>query len=131
MTTKPLKGGFMRPLSLSLFIRDYLMQHGESWGFDVYQAYKEEAQGIPLARGKGKRKVISASGFRNYMWVMRHLGLIEYVTNPDGTTKTAPAVDKSGAPAPHLADAIYIRIILGREGDSAWTNIWKAYRGVS
>lgn len=126
------KGGFIKPIQLSLFIRDQLVDGTETWGYDLYKMYKETAQAIPTAR-KTKRKVISYNGFQHYLYVLRRLGLIEYVTTPDGEILSDTAHEKGGpdaAPAPQLAPTRFFRAVPGRLGDPAWGNIWKAYEGI-
>lgn len=56
MAVEPQRGGFKRPRvfiggtetkGIGQFIRAYLMQRGETWGYDIYQAYKQAVQSIP------------------------------------------------------------------------------------
>jgi len=116
-------------LQLSTFIQSYLAAGEESHAYEIYEAYKEAAQAIPLRRGKGKRKVISYHGFLNYMWKLRRLGLIEYLRDKAGEIDTEEAVDKSGAPAPHLAPKHFIRADMSRIDDIGWQNPHKALYG--
>lgn len=130
VTGKPIIGGWSPGrLQLSLFIRDYLANGEESWAYEIYREYKKAAQAIPMHRGKGKRKVISSDGFRDYMYMLRRLGLIEYLRTTTGEIDTDEAVDKSGAPAPHLAPKHFIRANMSRINDPAWHNPHKALYG--
>lgn len=124
------RGGFRKPIQLSLFIRDYLLTQGDTWGFNLYAAYKQAAQAIPRSRKKGKRHVITYPNFITYLYVLRRLGLIEYTIDPStGKIKEDTAVDKAGNYAPYLSKTHYFHIVAGRSGDSAWSNIWLAYKG--
>ncbi len=114
-------------LQLSLFIRDYLADGKESWAHAIYGAYALAVLETPLHRGRGRRKVISYHGFLNYMYMLRKLGLIEYVLE-DGEIKTDEALDKGGNPAP-LAKRQYIRAVMDRLGDPAWHNLHRALYG--
>ena len=116
-------------LQLSTFIQNYLSSGEESWAYDIYRTYKKAAQDIPLRRGKRARRVISYHGFLNYMWMLRRLGLITYLRDREGEIDTEEAVDKSGAPAPHLAPKHFIRADMGKINDPAWGNPHKALYG--
>ena len=126
------RGGFVKPIQLSIFIRDQLTGGVETWGYDLYKMYKEAAQAIPTAR-KTKRKVISYNGFQHYLYVLRRLGLIEYVLTPEGEILSDTAHEKGGpdaALAPQLAPTRFFRAIPDRLNDPAWGNIWEAYREI-
>jgi hypothetical protein len=139
MARKPV-GGYAQPIQLSIFIRDYLADGRETWGFDVYRAYREAVDATPYSGRKlHKRKradgstytksgrgCISYSGFRSYLFYARKAGLIEYVTNPDGTIKEEPAVDKAGNFAPHLAPTKFLRAVPSRINDPGWSNLRRA-----
>lgn len=129
MTTAPRRGGFRRPLSLSLFIRDYLSDGKVSWASDIHRAYKEAAEAIPLSRGKGKRKVCSVQTVLTYLSVLRRLGLVEYVTDAQGNIAQGtpqPKAGGSGSPAGTLAPTNYLQAVPGGLNDPGWQNIWEA-----
>lgn len=133
-------GGFAQPIQLSLFIRDFLADGRETWAFNLYRAYKEAVERTPLSKKKPRRRkrpdgtyavtsgrhCIKYEGFRTYLYKARKLGLIEYVTLPDGSLRKETAVDKAGNYAPHLVEAIFFRAVPGRLGDSAWSNLQQA-----
>jgi len=125
----PVGGWSPGRIQLSTFIRDSLADGQESWAYEIYNAYRDAVQAVPLHRGRGKRKVISYHGFLNYMWMLRRLGLIIYLRDPVGEIDTEPAVDKSGAPAPHLAPKHFIQADVSKIGDPAWQNPHKALYG--
>lgn len=116
-------------IQLSTFIRDYLADGQESWAYEIYLAYKKAVEAMPKRRGRGKRKVISPGGFRNYMWMLRKLGLIIYLRDRAGKIDTEPAVDKSGALAPHLVPKHFIQADMSRIADPAWHNPHAALYG--
>lgn len=135
------RGGFQKPIQLSLFIRDELADGRETWAQQLYGDYTDAVEKIPLkvrqVRGKpgrprigAKRQVISYEGFRNYLYVMRRLGLIEYVTTPTGEILTEQALNKGGQPAPYLAERRYFRANPSELDNPAWSNIWEAYRSI-
>lgn len=124
------KGGFQRPIQLSVFMRDQLSSGLETYGLALYEDYKTAMQSIPAKQGRAKRRVISYGGFRTYLYVFRRLGLIEYVTDAKGKIKEEVAMDSSHAKdAPYLMPRKYFRAAPGRLDDSAWINPWFAYRG--
>ena len=131
-------GGFIKPIQLSLFIRDALADGRETWGYNLHQAYVTAARAIPTARG-GKRRVINYNGFQHYLYVLRRLGLIEYVTDEKGNLKTETPTNKRGdwatddgtqTGAPYIAEVIFFRAVLSRINDPAWANIWAAYEKI-
>jgi hypothetical protein len=122
-------GWFPGRVQLSLFIRDYLSDGQESWSYEIHQAYKKAIEAIPRHRGQSKRKVISYHGFLNYMYMLRQLGLIEYLRTTTGEIDTEEAKDKGGGPAPHLAPKHFIQANMGRINDPAWQNPHKALYG--
>ena len=115
-------------IQLSTFIHDYLAGGQESWAFEIHQAYKTAMLATPRHRG-GKRRVISYSSFLNYMYILRKLGLIEYLRDPEGEIDTEPAQDRLGAPAPHLAPRHFIQANMSRINDPAWYNPRRALYG--
>lgn len=129
MVQQPTIGGWTPGrIQLSTFIRDYLADGEESWAHEIHQAYKEAVLATPLHRG-GKRKVISYHGFLNYMWVLRKLGLIEYLRDAAGNIDIEEARDRLGAPAPQLNPRHFIQANINRINDPAWQNPRKALYG--
>jgi len=129
--TQPQIGGFQsKRVQLSLFVRDFLANGQESYAGEIYTAYKETAQAIPLYKSKRKRKVASYGTFRNYMWMFRTLGLIEYLRDASGEIDTEEAQMKGGVgPAPHLAPKHYIQAVMSKISDPAWQNPARALYG--
>jgi len=129
MTTGRPKGGFRRPVKLSTWIRDKLAGGATYHAYGLYGDYVNEVGSIPLSRNRGKRHVIGYRGFvSSYLYVLRQLGLIEYVTDEQGNVLEEEALDKGGNPAPYLAKRRYFRAVASRLSDPAWENIWEAYR---
>jgi len=136
---QPGKGGWTPGrIQLSWFIHDYLENGQESWAFEIHQAYKKAIQATPRHRG-GKRKVISYSSFLNYMYILRKLGLIEYLRDLQGEIDTDEAKErlKKGEtregwearnPVP-LAPRHFIRANMSKIDDPAWYNPRKALYG--
>ncbi len=120
------RGGFLKPISLGLFIQEQLAMGSRS-GYTLYADYKAAAQATPRARG-GKRHVINYNGFMHYLYLARRLGLVDYETNPDGSILEEEAHDKGGNPAPQLAPSRFFRITGPGRSDSAWSNLWAALR---
>lgn len=118
------RGGFLKPISLGLFIQEQLAMGSRS-GYTLYADYKATAQAFPRARG-GKRHVINYNGFMHYLYLARRLGLVDYETNPDGSILEEEAHDKGGNPAPQLAPSRFFRITGQGRSDSAWQNLWAA-----
>jgi DNA-binding PadR family transcriptional regulator len=56
---------------LSLFIRDYLMEHGEACPYDIVRALRD------LIKEEGWKRRISYSNIRTTFWWLKKLGLIE------------------------------------------------------
>lgn len=120
------RGGFLKPISLGLFIQEQLAMGSRS-GSVLYADYKAAAQAFPRARG-GKRHIINYNGFMHYLYLARRLGLVDYETNPDGSILEEEAHDKGGNPAPQLAPSRFFRITGPGRSDSAWQNLWAALR---
>jgi len=138
MAIERARGGFVKPIQLSLYIRDQLAAGAEFWGNELYSMYKEAIQKAyraidearPPKRRKGKRKIISYAGFRIYLYVLRRLGLIEYILE-DGEIKGDVPLLKDGiTDAPFLSKTHYFRAVISRINDPAWQNIWQAYKGI-
>lgn len=120
---RPTIGGwYLGRIQLSTFVRDFLSNGEESWAHEIYMAYKRAAEGVPLQRGKGKRKVISYHGFLDYMYMLRKLGLIEYLMTATGEVDTEEATGGGGVSAPYLAPKRFIKAVISRINDPAWQN---------
>jgi DNA-binding PadR family transcriptional regulator len=59
-----------RRILLSLFIRDYLLEHGEACPYDIVKALRGEKE-------KEEKRRVSYQNIRNYFYLLRKLGLIE------------------------------------------------------
>ena len=130
MTTKP-TGGFRRPVQLSTWIRDQLADGRETHAYALYGDYVTLMKELPLARKRGRRSLIKPESFRNYLYILRRLGLIQYVIDPStGKPREEMALDKGGNPAPQMAMRLYIRANMARIGDPAWEQIWDAYEAM-
>ncbi|MDI6884800.1 MAG: hypothetical protein QMD22_00330 [archaeon] len=100
MIEKKLKGWTTpRTAPTGLFIRDYLLDHGEGYAMQIWRALKEK---------RGSKKVCSYSSFvANYIWILRQLGLIEKV-------RTEAARNRA------YYDRVYYRITPGKEQSQEW-----------
>jgi len=58
-------------VSTSAFIRDYLMENGEAYIFEIYKALKNRKREV-----MGDVKLPSYQSFWRYIWVLENLGLI-------------------------------------------------------
>ena len=79
---------------------------------------------------RGKRKVCSYHSFLTYLYMLRSLGLIEYVME-DGEIAGDEPLDKGGNPAPQLSKTHKFHISeIGNptEIPGAWSDFQKAYR---
>lgn len=85
-----------------LFIRDYLLAHGEAYAQEIWRALKEKRREMGL-------KVCSYNTFWvNYIRNLKALGLITEV--------------RRGKAPPGLKRKVYFMITPGREDDPAWLN---------
>ena len=96
----------------TLFIRDYLLQHGEGYAQEMWRELKKAREG---------RNVCTCDSFkRNYVYILKKLGLIE-----EARREPVP-----GQPNWHARR--YYRIVPGREElTDEWTNpqkVWKLKR---
>jgi hypothetical protein len=96
----------------ALFICDYLLEHGEGYAQEIWRELKKVREG---------RNVCTYDSFkRNYVYVLKKLGLIEEVR-----TEEVP-----GHPEWHRRR--YYRIVQGKENlMDEWTNpqkVWKLKR---
>jgi len=128
MTTGKPRGGFFHPLPPGSFIRDQLSGGSEWWGQELYTTYKQTMQAIPLARKKGKRHAPNPTSFRITLYMLRRLGLIEYVMTPEGEIAGDIPFDKGGVNLkPELAKTRKFHAVMSRINDPAWGNIKAAY----
>ena len=121
-------GGFNKPVQWGPWINDTLSDGRQSHGYELYRQYKQHCLSFPLRRD-GKRRTCSESTFRHYLYVLRELGLVEYVRDAAGDIQTSTAHGKDGNPTPDLAARNYLHAVMGRLGDAAWGDPWTAYRG--
>ena len=101
---------FVHPTSL--FIRDYLLEHGEGYAQEMWRKLKKAREG---------RKVCTCDSFkRNYVYILKKLGLIE-----EARREPVPG-------QPNWHERRYYRITPGREPlTDEWTNpqkVWKLKR---
>lgn len=121
-------GGHRRPILLSSWLYNQLSGGAEFKGQKLYAEYKKAMWSFPLVRKRGKRKVVSYNGFMHYVYILRRLGLIEYMRDAAGNIIEEEAKDKGGSPAPQLARVRYFRAVPDKLGDPAWEGIREAYR---
>jgi len=91
-------------LSTSLFIRDFLLEQGETYPYQIYKALKARLK----EEGYAKRKT-SYQSIRNYFYWLKELGLIE-------VSRTAPGKKAI------LKDRSYYKIITSKADNLA---LWK------
>lgn len=127
------RGGFRRPIKFGPFIRDFLSVNPETWAYEVYRAYKEALEAIPLSRKRGKRRVPSYHSFSKYLWILRQLGLIEYVMTPEGEIKMESSLDHAGVETEWTGQhpLLIFRAVAGELGNLNWEYPWQAYLGYS
>lgn len=121
-------GGFLKPVQWGPWIHDTLSDGRQTHGYELYSEYKAYSQSFPTRRGT-KRRVGSYRTFSTYLYVLRELGLIEYVRDKDNNILTSQAMGKDGQPAPDIAPRHYFRATPGKLNDSAWGNPWFSYLG--
>jgi DNA-binding PadR family transcriptional regulator len=100
--------GFLPYKSSSMFIRDYLLSHGEGYIHEIYRAFRE------WLKAENYVKLPSYQSFRTYFWRLRRLGLIEFVRD-----------EPSGNPF-LKAPRKYYRIVPGKENDEGWINPFRS-----
>jgi len=61
--------GSWQPIMIGPFIRDYLLEHGEAYPYEIYKALQAEKE-----KPKG-----SYQNIRNYFFWLQELGLIRFV----------------------------------------------------
>ena len=123
MSEERKKRGWGSPLiyPTGLFIREYLTTHGEGYAQEMWRKLKESRR---MAFGKKRPHVCSYDSFkRNYIYVLKKLGLIEKVR--EETNPTNPVWHKR----------VYYRIVKGKEGvvpgefvSDIWENPQKEFR---
>ena len=125
MTQQPNIGGFAPGrIQLSLFIRDYLTTNLDSYAQQIYTAYKTAVLAQPKNRGKGQRKVSSYHSFLGYMFMLRKLGLISYLRDPEGEVESEAAEGR-----PYLAPKHFLQEVPEKLSDPAWQNPHRALYG--
>jgi len=80
----------------SLFIRDYLLEKGEAYPYEIYQALREKRQELGIYVG-------SPLNFYKYIYILRSLGLIEETGREEESFKASRFWRK------------YYRIVPGKE----------------
>lgn len=94
--------GWARPwvYPTGLFIRDYLLKHGEAYAQEIWRALKVARKSVGLS-------ACTYQSFRtNYIYVLKKLGLIE----PVRTERVRKGWFRR----------VYYRIVPGRENDPRW-----------
>lgn len=106
---------FIHPTSL--FIRDYLLRHGEGYPQEIWRELKT-ARALAFSGKKKPIPVCSYDSFRrNYIYILKKLGLIEEV-------RVEVILDQ-----PRWYKRRYYRIVPGKEALSdAWFNPQKVFR---
>lgn len=89
-------------VSTGVWIRDHLLEVGEDYPLRMYKLLKREKK----LRGV---KCGSYQSFRQYVWWLRRLELIEFV-------RSEPSEN------PVLEGRRYYRVVEGKEDDPAWRN---------
>jgi len=95
--------GWASPFSVptGLFIRDYLLKHGEGYAQEIWRALKKERAKLGLS-------VSSYNTFyNNYIRILRKLGLITEVRREPSSR-------------PYLKQRVYFKITPGCENDPRW-----------
>ncbi len=122
---RPQVGGFAPGrIQLSIFIRDYLTTNLDSWAMEIYTAYKTAVLAQPKHRGKGHRKVGSYQNFRDYMFMLRQLGLVTYLRDKAGEIETEDAENR-----PYLVPKHFIQAVPEKLSDPGWQNPHRALYG--
>jgi len=91
-----------------LFIRDYLLERGEAYPYEIYQALKEKREELGIYVG-------SPLNFYKYIYILKSLGLIEETGRVEKSVKASKFWKK------------YYRIVPGKEAlTDEWRNPQKA-----
>lgn len=109
--------GWSNPLVLptGLFIREYLLKHREAYPQEIWRELKKAREEIFGVKGR-KLYVGSYDSFRrNYIYVLKQLGLIEEVREEKPRN-------------PKWYRRKIVRITPGREDDLAWINPQKEFK---
>jgi len=103
------KVGWKQPFVLptGLFIRDYLLEHGEGYAQQIWRALKKGREDLGLHVGS------YYSFWNNYFRNLRAMGMIVEVR-------------KEPASKPGVKERIYYKITPGLENDPRWENIQDA-----
>ena len=78
MTTGRPRGGFMRPVSVTQFILEYLRTHGEAYSGEMHRAFKDWL--VELAREKDRKQPYHKPTYPSFyrkVWGLAKDGLIE------------------------------------------------------
>lgn len=89
-------------VSTGLWIRDHLVEVGEDYPLAMYKLFKFQKKQRGVSCG-------SYQNFRQYIWWLRKLGLIEFV-------RSEPSAN------PVLESRRYYRVVAGTEDNLAWRN---------
>ena len=89
-------------VSTGVWVRDHLLEVGEDYVAAMYRGFKRDKQRTGVRCG-------SYQGFRQYIYWLRRLGLIEFVRGEPSEN-------------PVLEGRRYYRVVPGREKDPAWRN---------
>ena len=89
-------------IGTGVWIRDHLLEVGEDYLAGMYREFKRDKKAREVKCG-------SYQTFRQHIWWLRKLGLIEFV-------RSEPSEN------PVLEGRRYYRVVAGRENDPAWRN---------
>ncbi len=128
---------FNNDISLSSFVRLAMMDGSPHHAEELHAAYVAAVAALPPPVRGGKRRACSYACFRNLMYILRRLGLVEYVVTGEGEVLTAPAhqrgtnfISASSMPEnPNLAPARLLRMVPGAETNVSWRDPWSFYVG--
>jgi hypothetical protein len=101
----------------SLFIRDYLLEKGEAYPFEIYRALKKVREGLGLHVG-------SPVNFYKYIYALEKLGLIERTGRIEPAFRSWRGATKSRLPREKWRT--YYRIAKGKENAEEWLNPQRA-----
>jgi len=123
------KGGFLRPIRLGPWMQENLSDGHITWAFQIYREYREALGAAYEARGqkRTKRRGASYHTIRNYLFMLRKLGWIEYVgSDPMGEERSGgrfKAIELVDIPAGRLL----FRITSAGSG-ADWSDITASYK---
>jgi len=100
--------GWFHPLvyPTSLFIRDYLMEKGEAYPFEIYMALKRKREELGI-------KVGTYTSFYRYIWLLEKFGLIRR------TGRVEPASRGAGKTLRRL-HRVYYELVPELVNDERW-----------